>query len=148
MPRSNITSKSIDAITDDGSILFSVAKGEQIHLTFTLEWITDLTGYTITAKVVEAFNEVGDLDVAPTQEAETPKVTELPIIDDNVSDNSFKVVITDNLANLWDVQPTPSDPVYGYFALSVADDGVGNTQQVFVPVRGLIEVRYNPVVTV
>jgi len=148
MPRSNITSKGIDAITDDGSILFSVAKGEQIHLTFTLEWITDLTGYTITAKVVEAFNEVGDLDVAPTQEAETPKVTELPIIDDNVSDNSFKVVITDNLANLWDVQPTPSDPVYGYFALSVADDGVGNTQQVFVPVRGLIEVRYNPVVTV
>jgi len=148
MPRSPIRDKTIDTITDDGSIIVSVAKGEQIQLTFTLEWITDLTGYDITAKVVEARNVAGDLTIPPLQEAETPKITTLPIIDDDVSDNTFKVVITDNLAYLWDVQPTPDDPVYGYFALSVADDGVGDAQQVFVPVRGLIEVRYNPVATV
>jgi len=148
MPRSPIRNKSLDVITDDGSVIVSVAKGEQIQLTFTLEWITDLTGYTITAKVVEASNVAGDLTNPPLQEADTPQVTTLPIIDDTVSDNTFKVVITDDLADSWTVQPTPDDPVYGYFALSVADTGVGDAQQVFVPVRGLIEVRYNPVETV
>jgi len=147
MPRSPIRDKTLDTITDDGSVIVSVAKGEQIHLTFTLEWITDLTGYTITAKVVEANNTAGDLTTPPLQEADTPEVTTLPIIDDVVTDNTFKVVITDDLADNWDVQPTPDDPVYGYFALSVADDGVGDAQQIFVPVRGLIEVRYNPVET-
>jgi hypothetical protein len=78
------------------------------------------------------------------EEAATPQITTLTIIDDTVSDNIFKVVIPSTLCDNWDVQPTPDDPVYGYFALSVADTGVGSNQQIFVPVRGLIEVRYNP----
>lgn len=44
MPRTAIRAKSTDIITDDGSVLVSVVKGEQIHLTFTLGWLTDLTG--------------------------------------------------------------------------------------------------------
>ena len=146
MPRSPIRDKTIDTITDDGSIIVSVAKGEQIQLTFTLEWITDLTGYDITAKVVEARNVAGDLDEVPFQEETSTKVvTSLPIIDTTVSDNTFIVVVTDDFADTWDVQPTPDDPVYGFFSLSVADTGTGDNQQIFVPVRGLIEVRYNPV---
>lgn len=146
MARSAIRAKTIDPITDDGAVLFSVAQGEQIHITFTLNWLTDLTGYTIVAKVVEGANAAGDGTEAPTdEETATKVVTTLPIIDDTVSDNIFKVVITDDFADSWDVQPKPDDPVYGFFALSVADTGVGDAQQIFVPVRGMIEVRYNPV---
>ena len=144
MPRSPIRDSSLDVISDDGSVIVSVAKGEQIHLVFTLGWLNSLAGYTIVAKVVEANNIAGDLNVAPVTESETPQITSLTIIDDNTSDNVFKVVIPSTLCNSWDVQPTPDDPVYGYFALSVADTGAGSSQQIFVPVRGLIEVRYNP----
>lgn len=146
MPRTPIRAKTTDVITDDGSVIVSVCKGEQIHLTFTLQWLSDLTGYTITAKVAEGANEAGDLEVPPTEEdPNTPAVTTLTIIDDTVSDNTFKVVIPDDLCDTWAVQPTPDDPVYGFFALQVADTGSGDAQQIFVPVRGLVEVRYNPV---
>lgn len=144
MARSNIRNKKLDVITDDGAVLYSVAKGEQIHLTFTLGWLTDLTGYTVTAKVVEANNLSGDLDTAPMQEDGTAEVTTLPVIDDDVADNTFKVVLTHDLIDDWDTQPTPDDPVYGFFALSIADTGVGDAQQIFVPVRGMVEIRYNP----
>lgn len=148
MPRTAIRAKSTDTITDDGSVLVSVVKGEQIHLTFTLGWLTDLTGYTVTAKVAEGANQTGDLEDAPLQEDATLTVTALTILDDDVSDNVFKVVIPDDLVDAWDVQPTPDDPVYGFFALSVADTGTGDNQQIFVPVRGMIEIRYNPVESV
>ena len=148
MPRSPIREKTTDVITDDGAVLFSIAKGEQIHLTFTLNWLTDLTGYTIAAKVVEALNVAGDLTEVPFQEDTSLVVTSLPIIDATASDNTFKVVLTDDFSDTWTVQPTPDDPTYGFFALSVADTGVDDAQQIFVPVRGLIEVRYNPVESV
>lgn len=145
MARADITDKTLDLLSDDGAVLLSIAQGEQLHLNVTLSWLTNLTGYTLTAKVVEALNVIGDTTNAPSQEAVTPQITTLPIIDDVVTDNQFKIVLPDDLADNWDVQPAPNDPVYGYFALSVADTGVGNAQQIFVPVRGLIEVRYNPV---
>lgn len=146
MPRSAIRNKATDVITDDGSVIVSVVKGEQLHLTFTLNWLSNLTGYTIVAKVAEGANVAGDGTDAPLQEdADTPTVTTLPIIDADVADNAFKVVIPDDLCDTWAVQPTPDDPVYGFFSLQVADTGIGDNQQIFVPVRGLVEVRYNPV---
>lgn len=147
MPRADIRGKDTDVITDDGAVLVSVAQGEQIHLTVTLEWVSDLTGYTLTAKCVEALNVDGDGELVPTEEATTPQVTTLTIIDDTVTDNTFKIVIPDDLVDSWDVQPAPSDPAYGYLALNVADTGSGDAQQIFTPLRGLIEVRYNPVET-
>ena len=145
MPRSPIRQKTIDSITDNGAVLLSIAQGEQLQMAFTLDWLTNLTGYTIVAKVVEGDNQPGDLEVPPFQEESATKViTTLPIIDANAADNTFNVVVTDDFSDTWDVQPTPDDPVYGFFALSVADTGVGDAQQIFVPVRGLIEVRYNP----
>lgn len=146
MPRSAIRNKATDVITDDGSVIVSVVKGEQLHLTFTLNWLSNLTGYTIVAKVAEGANVAGDGTDAPLQEdSDTPTVTSLPIIDADAGDNTFKVVIPDDLCDTWAVQPTPDDPVYGFFALQVADTGIGDNQQIFVPVRGLVEVRYNPV---
>ena len=130
-------------ITDDQSIIASVAQGEQLHLHFTLHWLTDMTGFSIVAKVTEGANAPGDGYVPPTEEDATLTVTELPIIDDVENDNMFKVVFPENLIDLWDVKPTPDDPVYGFFALSVGDTGIGENQQIFVPVRGLVEVKYN-----
>lgn len=146
MPRSDITGKGIDLITDDGAVLASIAKGEQLRLSFTLSWLTDMTGYTITAKVIEGDNVAGTGSTPPTQPATSPTVTSLSVIDATPSDNQFQIVLPADLANSWTVQPAPDDPVYGFFALSVADDGAGTAQQIFVPVRGLIEVRYNPAV--
>lgn len=146
MPRSPIRNQNKDVITDDGSVLISVAKGEQIHITFTATSETDLTGYTLTAKVAEGANQPGDLTEVPFQEdSDTPTITTLPIIDADASDNTFIVVIPDDLCDTWAVQPTPDDPVYGFFSLQVEDTGTGDAQQIRVPVRGLIEVRYNPV---
>jgi hypothetical protein len=146
MPRSPIRNKDKDVITDDGSVLMSVAKGEQIHWTFTATTETDLTGFTLTATVAEGANQPGDLTEVPFQEdSDTPTVTTLPIVDADASDNVFVVVIPHDLCDSWAVQPTPDDPVYGFFALQVADTGIGDNQQIRVPVRGLIEVRYNPV---
>lgn len=50
MARSKITSASKDLITDDGSVLVSVIKGEQIHLNITLAWLTNIADYTILQK--------------------------------------------------------------------------------------------------
>lgn len=145
MARSPIRNRAIDVISDDGSVLISMVQGEQRRFTVTLNWLADLTGYTLSAKVVEGDNASGDLTTVPFQAAATPVVTSLPIIDTTVSDNQFEFVIPHNLADSWDVQPTPDDPVYGFLAVQVADTGAGNEQQIFVPIRGLVGVRYNPV---
>ena len=144
MPRSPIRNKDTDVITDDGSVIISVAEGEQRQFTVVCGWLTDLTGYTITAKVVEGLNQSGDLTEVPFQEADTPQIVSLPIIDATVSDNEFIFVLPKTLTASWDTSPTPDDPTYGFLAIQVADAGAGDAQQVFVPIRGLVEVRYNP----
>ena len=57
MARSKITSASKDLISDDGAVLVSVIKGEQIHLNLTLSWLTNISNYEIFSKVVEANND-------------------------------------------------------------------------------------------
>lgn len=145
MTRSPIRDKKKDVITDDGSVIISVAEGEQRQFTVVCGWLTDLTGYTITAKVVEALNFVGDGTEPPIDEAVTPQVVTLPIIDADVGDNTFMFVLPTDLTDGWDTDPKPDDPTYGYIAVQVADTGIGDNQQIFVPIRGLVEVRYNPV---
>lgn len=145
MPRTAIRSKTQDVITDNGSVLISIAKGEQLQIGFTLLWVSDLTGYTIEAKVVEGQNIPNDGTEPPlSEETVTKTITSLAVIDEDPSDNTFILVFPHDLIDAWDVQPTPDDPVYGFLAISVADTGVGNLQQIRVPVRGLLEAVYNP----
>lgn len=145
MSRSLIRSSGKDLITDDGAVIISLAKGEQIQIGFTLSWMSDLTGSTITAKVVEGNNIAFDgTEIPLTEESATKEITTLTVIDDDVSDNEFIVVFPEDLIDDWDVQPTPDDPVYGFVAISIADSGVGINQQIRVPVRGVIEAVYNP----
>jgi len=143
MPRSKITSKSQDLITDNGSIIASIIHGEQTRINVTASWITNLAGFTITAKVVEGDNEQ-DSGLIPATARDTPVITTLPIIDSNPTDNIFDIVIPQDLINTWDTFPAPDKPVYGFIDLEIADTGVGDAQQIWKPLRGVVEVRYSP----
>lgn len=145
MARSRINSRSKDLIKDNGAVLLSVVEGEQVHLTLTLGWLTSLSGYTLTAKIVEAdMAGTMDDDSYPVDVKPGGVVTTLVVIDDTTTDNTFKLVIPDDLISTWTTQPTPNAPVYGWVGLEVADDGVGDRQQIWKPLRGLVEVLYSP----
>lgn len=145
MARTRINSRSKDLIKDNGSVLVSIVEGEQIQLDITLNWLTNLTGYTITAKVVEA-DMTGDLDEDgyPIDVKAGGVITTLPILDTTVTDNMFKIVIPENLIDSWTTQPSPNTPSYGWIGLEVKDLGVGDAQLVWKPFRGLVEVLYSP----
>lgn len=145
MARSRINSRSKDLIKDNGAVLVSVVKGEQIHMDVSLGWLTNLTGYTITAKVVEAdMSGAKDEFGYPVDVKSGGVVTQLPILDSDVTDNAFKIVITDDLIDTYTTQPQPEVPVYGWIGLEVADNATGNQQQIWKPFRGLIEILYSP----
>ena len=143
MPRSKITSGSKDLITDDGAVLVSVVEGEQTRLDMVVGWLTNLSGYTITAKVVEAANIQGSGE-KPTDPQPAGAVITLPIIDDDATDNQFDIVIPSTIIDTWTTTPEPDQPIYGFIGLEIADTGTGNAQQIWKPMRGLLEVRYSP----
>jgi hypothetical protein len=142
MARSRITSPSKDLIKDNGSVLLSIVQGEQIHLNLTLGWLTNISSYTITCKVVEALND-GTGNV-PTAVRTNGVVTNITLLDTTDTDNEFLLVVPETLSNNWTVQPSPNKPVYGYIDLEVKDTGVGARQQIWKPLRGLIEILYSP----
>jgi hypothetical protein len=144
MARSKINSASKDLIEDDGSVLVSVVEGEQIHMDVTLNWLTNLTGYTITCKVVEADSSNLTKGSYPTQEVTNGQITTLDILDSDITDNQFKIVIPEDLIDSWTTQPAPEKPTYGWIGLEIRDVGVGNEQQIWKPMRGLVEVLYSP----
>ena len=146
MARSKINSRSKDLIDDNGSVLVSIVEGEQIHVNITLNWITNLAGYTLTAKIVEAdsSNLNHSQDELPTTEQAGGEVTTLDIIDSDPTDNNFQIVIPENLVDSWVTQPEPTKPAYGWIGLEVRDSGVGSAQQIWKPMRGLVEVLYSP----
>jgi hypothetical protein len=143
MARSKITSRSKDLVTDDGSVLVSIIEGEQTRISLTIGWVTNLAGYTITAKVIEA-NNVQDTGALPATAATNPTITALDIIDTVSTDNVFDIVIPEGLIDSWATTPIPDKPVYGFIGLEIRDPGVGNEQLIWKPLRGLIEVRYSP----
>jgi len=146
MARSKINSRSKDLIDDNGSVLVSVVEGEQIHMNITLNWLTNLGDYTMTAKIVEADSSGLDYtkDELPTREQTGGQVTTLEIIDSDPTDNNFQIVIPENLVDAWTTQPAPEQPAYGWIGLEVRDAGVGKYAQVWKPMRGLVEVLYSP----
>ena len=149
MARSKINSQSKDLVKDNGAVLVSVIEGEQIHLDITLGWLTSLTGYTLTAKIVEAdssalVHTATDGTQTPTALQASGQVTTLAIIDATVTDNKFKLVIPESLVALYVTQPLPEKPSYGWIGLEVKDTGVGSAQQIWKPFRGLVEILFSP----
>lgn len=145
MARSDINNPTVQLDTDGGAVLKSILNGEQVKMTVTLNWLIDLTGYTISAKVVEGAND--GLGTIPSFESDTPQVVTLPIIDTEVSDNEFDIVFPEGILTGWDVQPTPGAPVYGFFGLKITDNQSGDDKVVLKPISGLVEVRYSPTET-
>ena len=144
MARSRINSASKDLIGDDGAILLSVVEGEQIQIDMTLSWLTSLQDYTVTVKIVEADMTGVASGSYPTAIKVGGQVTELSVIDATVTDNTFKIVIPENLIDSWTTQPTPQSPTYGWIGVEVRDPGVGTARQIWKPFRGLVEVLYSP----
>jgi len=142
MARSKITSASKDLIKDNGAVLVSVIKGEQIHLELTLNWLVNLSGYTITAKVQEALND--GKGTYPEEIKTLGEVTELPLLNPITTDNKVTLVLPKTLGQNWAPQPKPDKPVYGFIELKVEDTGTNNNQQIWKPFRGMVELRYSP----
>ena len=145
MARSKINSRSKDLMSDNGAVLVSVVEGEQIQMDITLGWITNLSDHTITAKIVEADMSTNlDDDSYPQTVKSGGVVTTLDIIDATPTDNTFKIVIPEDLIDSWTTQPTPNNPTYGWIGIEVRDSGVGSAQQIWKPFRGLVEVLFSP----
>jgi hypothetical protein len=143
MGRAKITTPTKDLINDDGSSLVTVAKGEQIHMNFTFGWLTDMTGFSVLCKVVEADNTVGQT-AAPKSTKDGGVVVSLPVIDTVANDNQIIIVVPEDLCSGFAQQPTPTSPVYGYIDIEIGDTGVGTSKQVWKPVRGIVEITYSP----
>lgn len=146
MARTKINSKTTDLMSDDGTVLVSLIHGEQVRMTITLSWLTNLSGYTITAKVVEADSRSLDAAIGelPTSTLTGGQVVSLPIIDSDATDNVFEIVFPEALIANFTTKPQPQSPTYGWIGLEVVDSGAGNAKQVFKPLRGLVEVLYSP----
>lgn len=141
MARSSINDPKQDQINDNGGVLVSVVRGEQLHIDLTLSWITDLTGYTLTATVIEAANDgTGSIPSEPQTGGQT---TSLTILDPVVADNQITLVIPSDLIANYAIKPEVGKPVYGFISLTVADTGVGTEQVILKPYRGLVEVLYS-----
>ena len=59
------------------------------------------------------------------------------------TNNKFQIIWDDQITTLFDPQPLPDRPVYAFFGLEVRDTGEGEKQQIYKPMRGLIELRYS-----
>lgn len=66
MARQRLVAPTNDVISDGGAVLWSFVKGEQLEFPVTINFITEASGYTYEAVVVEANNVDGQAD-PPTQ---------------------------------------------------------------------------------
>lgn len=148
MARSNITSTSTDLISDSGSAMLSVVKGEQLQITITIGWVTDLTGYNIFAKLLEGINVGGGkpngVKVGGVTRLLNPASGHIIF----TSGNTFKLVLPWDLSAGMVPQPEPDMPVYMYIDLEVGEPGSGTapapSMQIWKPLRGLVEISYSP----
>lgn len=157
MARTKISAATNSLLDDNGTVLISVAKGEQIHLEITLSWLINLSGYNIHANIVEAVND-GEgtkptaVKVGGTRKLLTSSNGYIRDIEDG--DNKFKLVIPYNLHSGASPQPSPEGSIYFYIDLEVGEPGTGDSSpigdvatpvsQIWKPIRGLIELMYSP----
>lgn len=162
MARSKISSTTKSAVNDDGSIIFPIVDGEQLHIEFALGWLTDLTGYNIHAKIVEALND--GTGSKPTS-AKPGGVRKLLTIDSGyirnivAGSNKFTLVLPWNLSEGFEPRPAPDAPVFAYIDIEVGEPGTGDPEapvgdpatpdkQVWKPIRGLVSIDYSPTETI
>ena len=97
MARSRITSTSQDAINDEGNVLFSMVDGEQLIMTFTANWLTNMTNYRVRCRVIESNNASATDATEPTGNVPTDRKT-------NGAETYLTVINSDDTAlpHLWE----------------------------------------------
>jgi hypothetical protein len=63
MARSSLTTGGISLVSDTGGVLFPLVQGEQLEFPVSVEFLSNLSGYTYEAVVVEADNTAGQTAV-------------------------------------------------------------------------------------
>ena len=150
MARKRINSKSKDLLNGPGTVLLSVIDGEQIRMKLTANWITNLSSYTVSCKIVEADTSAVNHfaadkdDRLPTMPQAGGQVVTVPVIDADVNDNAFEIVLPENITDGFTTMPLPEQPAYGWIGVEIADGGLGANQQIWKPFRGLVEILYSP----
>lgn len=156
MSRSKINEAGKELTVDNGSILMSVVAGEQLKFDVTLLWLTNLTGYVISAKLVEAVSD----STTPTEVKPGGFSTVLNKGNGYISgvddgDNIFSITIPYSLATSLTTPPTPDNSTFMFIDVEVGESGTGDTnsgvtssvsptKQIWKPLRGLLEVLYSP----
>lgn len=79
MARSSISKPVIDVITDDGSILWSIVRGEQLEQVININFLTNVFGYEYEAVVVEGENVVNATEPPESIASVSPKITSLNV---------------------------------------------------------------------
>ena len=173
MARSRISRANIQISNDDGSILQSLVAGEQQHTNLTFSWITNLDNYMVRAALIEADNtnlpvETTDgTPMYPTSLRQGATTQYLPFgyrpttggavvysdpdpltgfvslagIED--ATNIVTMVWSEGLVDAFTTQALPNRPAYGFLGVELRDNNTGSAQQIYKPLRGLIEFRYS-----
>jgi len=85
MARQTITAKTIDPVSDSGSVIWSIVKGEQLEFPVTLDFLSNAgipNTYTYEAVVLEAANELGSTTIPNAIQPsgiQTPLVVRVPL---------------------------------------------------------------------
>lgn len=192
MARTAITKTAIDLQSDDGNLLWSFIRGEQLEFEVTLNFLEiALDTYTYEAVIMEALNVVGDPNVPdgvnPTGEKRT-LVVRVPVqkgewgaavaydredvvsygglyyrllagtgrVDATTPDvdpfweatlpNKVYIQFPGDLSitPAWDVVPSPSAPIYGFFELRVTEPAGGVYTRTWKPMRGVVSLQFSP----
>lgn len=158
MARAKISDTTKNLVNDDGSVRITVARGEQIHIEFSIDWVPNLTGYNVHARIVEGVNDgSGGVPTGVKPGGQMRLLTPVSghIIGLNSGGNTFKLVIPWDIAKDFAPQPQPDKSVFAYIDVEVGEPGSGDPEdpvgdpatpnlQVWKPVRGLVEIMYSP----
>lgn len=160
MARDSIVAATRDVVSDDGAVEISVAKGEQLHVRVELDWVTDLTGYNVHARAVEAANDgTGDVPSTVKQGGVTRLLTRtsghVRDFQSAATGAAFTLVLPWDLSDGFDPQPQPGADVFAFFDMEVGEPDTGDDvapigdsaapdKQVWKPLRGIIRLMYSP----
>jgi len=169
MARSNITSISQNLRSDDGAVLFSLVKGEQIEFPINLSFVNiDIGDYTIACSILEGDN--GDLGKAPVTiqpggisiHPEIRKPINLGDWDattnysynEYVTYNAETYILIDTVGGISEVTPDVDDrwqvhiPTIVYIRIpKTLGDGWVESPEVDLPVYGFLEIIISEPVT-
>ena len=151
----DITKPTIPVGSDSNVVLFTIVNGEQKRISMSTDWIADLTGYNIHARIVEAAND--GAGTQPTKAEAGGKKMLLSTTSGhirNITGSAFELVLPWDICVGFKKQPEPDAPVFAFFELEIGEPGTGDDspvgdaasldKQVWKPLRGMIRVEYSP----